>query len=179
MINPTATACMDTSAPIPNSEHAIGISKRDPPATPDAPQAPKVEIRHNASVTGSGTEIPIVWHTARVMTVIVTAAPSILIVEPNGMLIEKKSLSRPNRSHNCILTGMFAAELLEKNAVMPLSLRHVNTNGYGFLRVATAEMIGSVTKATNAMQPTKSAISWPYCANIPSPLSETEVNTNP
>ena len=73
--------------------------------------------------------MPIVWQTARVMTVIVTAAPSMLIVAPNGMLIEKKSLSRPRRSHNCIFTGMFAAELLEKNAVIPLSLKHVNTNG--------------------------------------------------
>ena len=63
------------------------------------------------------------------MTVIVTAAPSMLIVEPKGILIEKKSLSRPKRSHNCMLTGIFAAELLEKNAVIPLSLKHVKTKG--------------------------------------------------
>ena len=60
---------------------------------------------------------------------IVIAAPSMLIVEPNGILIEKKSLSIPSLSHRCMLTGMFAAELLEKNAVIPLSLKHVNTNG--------------------------------------------------
>ena len=129
MMNPTATACIDTSALIPNSEHAIGISKRDPPATPDAPHAPTVEMMHKTIVIGRGTDIPMVWQTARVITVIVTAAPSMLIVAPNGMLIEKKSLSSPRRSHNSILIGMLAAELLEKNAVIPLSLRHVNTNG--------------------------------------------------
>ena len=129
MMNPTPTACMDTSGLIPNNEHAIGISNSDPPATPDAPHAPTVEIIHNTIVTGNGTDIPKVWQTAKVITVIVIAAPSMLIVEPNGILIEKKSLSKPKRSHNCIFTGMFAAELLEKNAVIPLSLKQVKTKG--------------------------------------------------
>ena len=31
-----------------------------------------------------------------------------------------------------MLTGMLAAELLVKNAVMPLSLRHLRISGYGF-----------------------------------------------
>ena len=50
MMNPTATTCMDISLPIPNKEHAIGISKSDPPATPDAPHAPRVAriLRNNA-----------------------------------------------------------------------------------------------------------------------------------
>jgi hypothetical protein len=65
-----------------------------------------------------------VWQVTRVRTAIVTAAPLVLIVEPKGMVIEKKSLSRPNLSHNLMFIGMFAAELLEKNAVMPLSLKH-------------------------------------------------------
>ena len=129
MMNPTATACIETSALIPNSEHAIGIRRSDPPATPDAPHAPAVEIMHKIIVTGRGTVIPIVWQTAKVITVIVIAAPSMLIVAPNGILIEKKSLSRPKRSHNCVLTGILAAELLEKNAVRPLSHKHVNTRG--------------------------------------------------
>ena len=129
MMKPTATACIDTSEGIPNNEHAIGISNNEPPATPDDPHAPNVEITHRITAIGKATWIPSVWQTARVITVIVTAAPSILIVEPKGMLIEKKSRSRPKRSHSCIFTGIFAAELLEKNAVIPLSLKHVNTNG--------------------------------------------------
>ena len=60
MINPTATACMDMSGLIPNSEHAIGMSSKDPPATPDAPHAPNVDIKHNAIVIGNGAFIPIV-----------------------------------------------------------------------------------------------------------------------
>ena len=38
----TPTICMAISLEIPNNEHAIGISNRDPPATPDAPQAARV-----------------------------------------------------------------------------------------------------------------------------------------
>ena len=129
MMNPTATTCMEMSWLIPNIEHAIGIRSNEPPATPDAPQAANVEMTHSTIVIGSGTEMPRVWHVARVMTVIVMAAPSMLMVDPNGMLIEKKSLSMPKRSHNVMLTGMLAAELLEKNAVIPLSLKQVNTNG--------------------------------------------------
>ena len=34
MINPTATTCMEMSSEIPNREHAIGIRRSDPPATP-------------------------------------------------------------------------------------------------------------------------------------------------
>lgn len=44
---------------------------------------------------------------------------------------------------------------------------------------ATADMIGSVTNATNAMHPTKSKINCPYSVKMPNPLSETDVNTNP
>ena len=87
-MNPTATACMDMSAPIPNNEHAIGTSNNDPPVTPDAPHAANVEMIHNTIVTGRGIDIPIVWQTARVITVIVIAAPSMLIIAPKGILIE-------------------------------------------------------------------------------------------
>ena len=105
------------------------MSNNDPPATPDAPHAASVEMMHRTIVIGNGTDNPIVWQVARVITVIVTAAPSMLIVEPNGILIEKKSLSIPNLSHNVMLIGILAAELLEKNAVIPLSRKHVNTRG--------------------------------------------------
>ena len=76
------------SEEIPNNEHAIGIKSNDPPATPEDPQAANVEIMHNTIVNGSETLIPNVWHTANVMTVIVIAAPSMLIAEPNGIEIE-------------------------------------------------------------------------------------------
>ena len=58
MMNPTAIACMEMSAGIPNNEHAIGISNREPPATPEDPAAAKVEITHRTMVVGKSTEIP-------------------------------------------------------------------------------------------------------------------------
>ena len=39
MINPTPTACMATSFGTPKRLQAIGIRRRDPPATPEAPAA--------------------------------------------------------------------------------------------------------------------------------------------
>ena len=49
-MNPTATACIATSLPIPKSEHAIGISNNEPPATPEDPHAAKVAVMHNNNV---------------------------------------------------------------------------------------------------------------------------------
>ena len=49
MIKPTATACIEMSPGIPNIEHAMGINRREPPATPDAPQAANVESKLNNS----------------------------------------------------------------------------------------------------------------------------------
>jgi len=39
MTNPTLTTCMAKSLVIPKRLHATGMRRRDPPATPDAPQA--------------------------------------------------------------------------------------------------------------------------------------------
>ena len=39
IINPTPTTCIAISLGIPNKLQAKGISKREPPATPEAPQA--------------------------------------------------------------------------------------------------------------------------------------------
>ena len=39
IIKPTATTCIAMSLLIPKSEHAMGISSKDPPATPEAPHA--------------------------------------------------------------------------------------------------------------------------------------------
>ena len=36
-----ATICMATSLEMPNREQAMGISSREPPATPEAPQDPE------------------------------------------------------------------------------------------------------------------------------------------
>ncbi|MNR34377.1 hypothetical protein D3C85_1521460 [compost metagenome] len=58
---------------------------------------------------------------------------------------------------NSRLTGMFAAELRVKNAVMPLSRRQVSTNGYGLRRSFQNTMSGFITSATNNMQPSNTA----------------------
>ena len=64
---------------------------------------------------GMLTLIPSVCAAANVITVIVIAAPSMLIVEPSGMDTEQLSLSKPIFSQSSMFTGMFAAELLVKN----------------------------------------------------------------
>ena len=88
MMNPTATTCMEMSSEIPNREHAIGIRSRDPPATPDAPHADSAARRLKMIAVGISTWIPSVNAVAMVMTVIVIAAPSMLIVAPSGIVTE-------------------------------------------------------------------------------------------
>ena len=44
MIKPTPTTCIATSLEIPNREQANGMSSKEPPATPEAPQAPIVAM---------------------------------------------------------------------------------------------------------------------------------------
>lgn len=39
-MKPIPTACMATSLPMPKKEQAMGMISSEPPATPDAPQAP-------------------------------------------------------------------------------------------------------------------------------------------
>ena len=55
MMNPTATTCMETSSEMPNREHAIGIRSREPPATPDAPQADRAARRLRMIAVGIST----------------------------------------------------------------------------------------------------------------------------
>ena len=73
----------------------------------------------------AGREIwmPSVLAAAMAMMVMVMAAPFMLMVAPSGMDTEYMSLSSPSFSHNCMLTGMFAAEERVKNAVRPDSLK--------------------------------------------------------
>ena len=63
------------------------------------------------------------------MMVMVTAAPSILMVAPRGMDTEYMSLSMPSFSHRAIFTGMLAAEERVKKAVRPDSFRQRSTSG--------------------------------------------------
>src|SRR5690606_16941066 len=85
IMNPTPTTCMATSLEMPNMLQANGISSRDPPATPDAPHAQTVATRLSNRAVGRSIEIPSVLTAASVSTVMVTAAPAILIVAPKGM----------------------------------------------------------------------------------------------
>jgi hypothetical protein len=60
IMKPIATACMATSLPIPKNEHAIGTSKREPPATPELPQAPNVARRLRNTAEANDTLTPTV-----------------------------------------------------------------------------------------------------------------------
>ena len=88
MINPMPTTCIDMSLSMPKLAHATGINNSDPPATPDAPHAPIVEIKHNNNAVGKSTLMSIVYAVANDNTAIVIAAPAMLIVAPNGIEIE-------------------------------------------------------------------------------------------
>ena len=88
IIKPTATTCMEMSSEIPKREQAIGIRRRDPPATPEAPHAERAARRLRMMAVGISTWIPRVKAVAIVITVMVIAAPSMLMVAPRGMVTE-------------------------------------------------------------------------------------------
>ena len=88
MMKPTPTTCMATSWEIPNREQAMGIRRREPPATPDAPQAASAERTDRTRAVPKLTLTPTVLAAASVITVIVMAAPSMLMVAPRGMETE-------------------------------------------------------------------------------------------
>ena len=62
-----------------------GLTGGNPPAILDAPHAESVAKILNTIAVGMLTLIPSVCAAANVITVIVIAAPSMLIVEPSGM----------------------------------------------------------------------------------------------
>ena len=64
MMNPMATACMATSLPMPKKEQAMGMSSNEPPATPEAPQAPRVAITPRNKAEAKLTSTPSVCATA-------------------------------------------------------------------------------------------------------------------
>lgn len=153
-MKPTPTTCIAISFGIPNKLHASGISSKEPPATPDAPHALIADSTLNMIAVPRSTSIPSVFVAASVKTDIVIDAPAMLIVDPRGIDTEYVSLSKPNDLHRFMLTGIFAAELLVKKAVIPLSFKHLSTSGYGFLRIHRKVMSGLTTKATNIIHPT-------------------------
>ncbi|CSC64893.1 Uncharacterised protein [Vibrio cholerae] len=87
-MKPTATTCIAMSLEIPNKPHASGIRSNEPPATPEAPQAETAATTLRSSAVIRSTSIPMVCTAARVSTVIVIAAPAMLIVAPNGIETE-------------------------------------------------------------------------------------------
>ena len=88
MMKPIPTTCIAISLGMPNNEHAIGISRSEPPATPEAPQAESAARILKRIALGISTVIPKVLAAASVITVIVIAAPSMLIVAPSGIVTE-------------------------------------------------------------------------------------------
>ena len=115
-MKPTPTTCMAMSLWMPKLEQATGMRSSEPPATPEAPQAPMVEMTHRSSAVGMSTSMPRVLAAASERTAIVMAAPLMLIVAPRGMDREYVSSERPRRLHKERFTGMFAAELRVKKA---------------------------------------------------------------
>ena len=129
MMKPMPTTCMAMSLGMPNRLHAMGISSREPPATPEEPQAAMEATTLSRKAVGKSTEMPRVLAAARVRTEMVMAAPAMLMVAPKGMETEYFSSSRPSSLHSRRLTGILAAELRVKKAMMPLSFRQRNTRG--------------------------------------------------
>ena len=88
MMKPTPATCIATSLSMLKSAQAIGISSSEPPATPEAPQAPSVATTLSSSAVAKSTWMPNVFTAASVSTVMVMAAPAMLIVAPSGIEIE-------------------------------------------------------------------------------------------
>ena len=70
---------------MPNRLQLSGISSSEPPATPEAPQAESAATMDNNNAVAMSTWIPSVCVAASVSTVIVMAAPPMLIVAPSGI----------------------------------------------------------------------------------------------
>src|SRR5690625_695979 len=88
MMKPTPTTCMAMSLEMPNRLQATGMSSSDPPATPEAPQALIAATTLSSTAVKKSTGMLRVWTAAMVMTVMVMAAPAILMVAPSGMEME-------------------------------------------------------------------------------------------
>ena len=76
---------MARSLEMPNRLQASGISSSEPPATPEAPQAHTADTTHSKMAVSRSTWMPRVWAAASESTLMVTAAPAMLMVAPSGM----------------------------------------------------------------------------------------------
>ena len=85
MMKPTATTCMAVFWSIPKSPQASGMSMRDPPGTPEVPAAQTEDTTQRKTAVQRSTLIPSEYAAESVITVIVTAAPAMLIVAPSGI----------------------------------------------------------------------------------------------
>ena len=85
---PTLTTCMAKSLEIPKRLQATGMSRREPPATPEAPQAEIAATILRTRAVPKSTLMPSVLTAAKVRVLIVMAAPAILIVAPRGIETE-------------------------------------------------------------------------------------------
>ena len=126
---PTLTTCMAKSLEIPKRLQATGMSRREPPATPEAPQAENAATILRTRAVPKSTLIPSVLTAAKVRVLIVIAAPAMLIVAPRGIETEKVSGLSPRSRQSFILTGMLASELRVKKAVTPLTRKQRQTKG--------------------------------------------------
>ena len=84
-MKPTPTTCMAMSLGMLNRLQAMGISSSEPPATPDAPQAPMAAMILSSNAVQKSTAMPKVCTAAMVSTVMVMAAPAMLMVAPSGI----------------------------------------------------------------------------------------------
>ena len=73
-MKPTPTTCMATSLGIPKRLQAIGIRRREPPATPEAPAALAAARMQRIRAVGKSTLIPSVCAAARAIMEMVIAA---------------------------------------------------------------------------------------------------------
>ena len=88
MMKPTPTTCMAISLEMPNSEQAIGINNSEPPATPEAPQAPRADMMESRTAAGTETCMPSVLAAASVIMVMVMAT----------LLLELKDLCKQQQA---------------------------------------------------------------------------------
>ena len=131
------------------------------------------------NAVGKSTAIPNVFAAANASTAIVIEAPAMFTAEPNGIEMEYISGSSPNLSQSFKLTGIFAAELLVKNAYIPLCAIVAHTSGYGFFLKYMYTIAGFITKATIAYAPIKTASRCAYPTNALKPLLPIASATNP
>ena len=129
MMKPTATTCIAVPLSIPKRLQAKGMSIKEPPGTPAAPQAQSEATTERRIAVKTSTCTPNVVQAESARTVIVIAAPAMLMVAPRGIDTPKVSSGSFSLRHRFMLTGMFAADERVKNAITPDSRRVMRVSG--------------------------------------------------